>query len=229
VVHLAGHAAEMPWADILAVNIDGTQAVLEAAQRAGVRRVLLASSYHVVGYEAPAALRTADMLPPRPDTYYGVSKAAMEALGSVFADRFGMTIVSARIVTYGARPHGARGLAQWLSTGDMARLIEAVIARDEPGHHIVWAVSDNAPGWFPLEPGHAIGFHPIDDAARLYADQTRDAESGAALPAQELDSESILGYKFVEPPWSLGHPWLHLTQPARDDRQMKPALTGVTA
>src|SRR5688500_11117164 len=113
------------------------------------------------------------MPPPRPDTYYAVSKAAMEALGSVFADRFGMTIVSARICSYSPQPGGDRGLAQWLSAGDMARLVEAVIARDEPGHRIVWGVSRNAPDWFPLGPGRAIGFEPVDDAAEALAGQWR--------------------------------------------------------
>jgi uronate dehydrogenase len=207
IVHLAGYAAEMPWADILTVNIDGSQAVLEAARQAGVRRVLLASTYHVVGYEKPPALRTADVLPARPDTYYAVSKATMEALGSVFADRFGMTIVSARLTTYGRQPQGERGLAQWLSTGDMARLIEAVIVRDEPGHHIVWAVSDNAPGWFPLGPGRAIGFEPLDDAARALA-AGPPSDPRVQTDPEQLDTDTVLGYWFIDPPHDLGAPLL---------------------
>lgn len=46
VVHLAGIPHEATWADLLAANIDGTAAVLEAAQRARVQRVMLASSIH---------------------------------------------------------------------------------------------------------------------------------------------------------------------------------------
>lgn len=205
VIHLAGYAAERPWAEILEVNIDGAQAVLEAALASGVQRVMLASSYHVVGFDIPPALRTADAIPPRPDTYYAVSKAAMEALGSVFADRFGMTVVSARLCTYGPRPIGPRGLAQWLSTADTARLIEAVIALDEPGHRIVWGVSDNAPGWFPLEPGHAIGYYPQDDAARILGPEDgvgRDPIT--ATRAEDLDTTAILGCGFVVPPHELG-------------------------
>ncbi|KRC59217.1 NAD-dependent dehydratase [Agromyces sp. Root81] len=209
VIHLGGHAAERTWADILSVNIDGSQAVLDSARVAGVRRVLLASTYHVVGFETPDRLGAAGMIPPRPDTYYAVSKAAMEALGSVFADRFGMTIVSARIGSFGRRPAGPRGLAQWCSPGDAARLMEAVIAREEPGHTIVWAVSDNSPGWFPLDAGRSIGFEPRDDAARELVAMHRAGRT-VEIPERidDLDLDSILGYGFVTPALPLGHPLL---------------------
>lgn len=219
VVHLAGLSLEMPWAETLSVNIDGAQAVLESALRAGVRRLLLASSYHVVGYERPDSLRDTRIAPPRPDTYYGVSKAAMEALGSVFADRFGMSVISARIVSYGILPQGERGLAQWLSPADMARLIEAAIAREASGHRTVWAVSDNAPGWFPLEAGREIGYHPQDDAARVI-EAHPDAYPGVdpSAPFEGLDRDSILGYKFVEP-WALGEPRIDRPRSAHEREQ----------
>ena len=44
-----------------------------------------------------ANLSSADLpanISPRPDSYYGVSKAAMEALGSYFADEFGLKTTS---------------------------------------------------------------------------------------------------------------------------------------
>src|SRR4051812_45286083 len=50
VVHLGAFPDERSWPDLLAVNIDGTRAVCEAARLAGVRRLLLASSLHAVGY-----------------------------------------------------------------------------------------------------------------------------------------------------------------------------------
>lgn len=199
VVHLAGHPSERPWADILSVNIDGTQAVLDAARSAGVRRVLLASSIHAVGFAAPADAAAADVLLPRPDTYYGVSKAAMEALGSLYADRFGMSVVSARVCTFGEDAGDGRAIAQWLSPADAARLVEAAIALDAPGHHIVWGVSRNAPGWFPLGPGEAIGYHPQDDAVR------RSEERDGVSPPPP-DPDGPLGAAFTDPDRALGEP-----------------------
>ncbi|GIT80734.1 NAD-dependent dehydratase [Leifsonia sp. LS1] len=167
VVHLAGAASERPWDEILSTNIDGTRNVLQAAYSAGVPRVLLASSIHALGCAPASTARSALVLPPRPDTYYGVSKAAMEALGSLYADQFGMAVVSARICTFAERPEDSRSLATWLSPGDATRLIEAAAAIREPGHHIVWGVSANRPGWFPLEEGEAIGYFPQDDAVAV--------------------------------------------------------------
>lgn len=169
-IHLAGIPSEAPWPDLLATNIDGTRTALESAQHAGVRRVLLASSIHAAGYVTAQSLtRTAAV---RPDTYYGVAKAALEALGALFADRFGMSVVSARICTFGAEPSPGRTVATWLSIDDTVRLMEAAIALEVPGHHIVWGVSDNGPSWFPLGPGRAIGFHPLDDAVKRLAEAT---------------------------------------------------------
>ena len=104
VVHLGGFAQERPWPEILSTNIDGTRTVLEAARSAGVMKILLASSIHAVGYATAAETRSTVELSPRPDSYYGVSKAAMEALGHLYADRFGMTVVSARFGTTEALP-----------------------------------------------------------------------------------------------------------------------------
>ena len=50
VVHLAGIAGESTWPAISHANIEGTYCALEAARRAGVRRVVLASSNHATGY-----------------------------------------------------------------------------------------------------------------------------------------------------------------------------------
>ena len=110
VVHLGGLADERPWPDLLAVNIDGTRAVCEATRLAGVDRLLLASSVHAAGYLPVDSPQVREGMPlPAPDTFYGVSKAAVEALGGLYAGRFAMTVVSARIMAFGARPDGPYG------------------------------------------------------------------------------------------------------------------------
>jgi len=139
VVHLGGLSDEQPWADLLAVNVDGTRAVLDAVVSAGVGRVLLASSVHAAGYVPVDDPATAAGMPlPAPDTYYGASKAAVEALGGLYAGRFGLTVVTARIMTFGEAPSGRSSLRWWLSGDDMARLVEAVRTTDAGGHHVVW-------------------------------------------------------------------------------------------
>ncbi len=174
VVHLGGISGEASWAELLEVNIDGTRTVLEAARRAGVARVVLASSNHATGMtpvpvdgDLPAAAA------PRPDTFYGVSKAAMEALGALYADRYGLDVTSLRIGTCAERPRSTRELSTWLSFDDCARLVEACLTVPGPAaHRIVWGMSANTRGFVSPAEGAAIGYHPRDDAERWADDVT---------------------------------------------------------
>jgi uronate dehydrogenase len=52
VIHLGAIPNESDWPTILHTNVHGTYTVLEAARRAGVPRVILASSNHAVGFHA---------------------------------------------------------------------------------------------------------------------------------------------------------------------------------
>src|SRR6266545_2387932 len=131
VVHLGGIPVEDTWENILSVNIDGTRTVLEQARLAGVTRVVLASSNHAVGFVRRASWPDGELpagVPPRPDTYYGVSKVAMEALGSLYHSRFGMDVICLRIGTCEYTPPDTRSLSTWLSADDMGRLAEAAIS-----------------------------------------------------------------------------------------------------
>lgn len=50
VVHLAGISLEASFDKILRANIEGTYNLYEAAREEGVRRIVFASSNHVLGY-----------------------------------------------------------------------------------------------------------------------------------------------------------------------------------
>lgn len=157
VIHLGGISVEAPWQDILTNNIDGTRVLLEQARDAGVERVVLASSNHAVGFygkeeAGPDGLR-ADIL-PRPDTYYGFSKAALEALGSLFHSRYGMDVTCLRIGSCFEKPWDARSLWTWMSPDDGARLLEACLATPEPGFRIVWASPATPDGGGPWRPAN---------------------------------------------------------------------------
>ena len=82
-IHLDGIADEHTYERIRAVNIDGTQHMLQVAHELGVRRVAFASSIHTVGYYARSP-QIGPEVPVRPNTFYGVSKVAGEALGRLY-------------------------------------------------------------------------------------------------------------------------------------------------
>jgi len=198
VVHLAGIPTEDTWEDLIDANVTGTKNVLEAAAASGVLRVLQASSIHAVGRvpeDTAAGSVPGDRL-PRPDSYYGVTKAAMELLGSLFADRYDMSIVSARIGAFGDRPDSRRALLMWSSPDDLARLVAATVALTDAGHHVVWAVSRNTGAPADFAAGERIGFRPRDDASVVLPVDERDD-----LPPEDM---TFLGGGLADVP--LGHP-----------------------
>ncbi|MQY19090.1 NAD-dependent epimerase/dehydratase family protein [Nocardia macrotermitis] len=178
VIHLGGISREDDWERILEVNIDGTHTVLEAARAAGVPRVILASSNHAVGFrrigeDGPDGLAADSST--RPDTYYGVSKAAMEALGSLYHSRFGMDVSCLRIGSCFDRPADVRQLSLWLSPQDCARLLEACLSTAEPGFRVLWGVSANTRAVVSQAEGERIGYRSLDDA-EVFADQVPPGE-----------------------------------------------------
>ena len=66
VIHLAAIADEAAWERILAVNIEGSYAAFEAARRAGVPRVIYASSNHTVGFFPRSGFPVPTTPSPRP-------------------------------------------------------------------------------------------------------------------------------------------------------------------
>jgi nucleoside-diphosphate-sugar epimerase len=185
-IHLGGHSRENSWEATLDVNINGTHTVLEAARQAGIKRVVLASSNHAVGFRRNADAGEAGMpadSSPRPDTYYGVSKAAIESLGSLYHSRFGMDVIVVRIGSCFETPLklGPRGLTTWLSPDDGARLFEACLSAPSPGYRLIWGVSDNTRRIYSLTEAEALGYKSLDNA-EAHAEQLADkpGPTGAA-------------------------------------------------
>jgi uronate dehydrogenase len=196
VIHLGGIASEAPWERILEVNINGVYTMFEAARRAGTGRVVFASSNHAVGFTPREAFPVPDYAYPAPDTYYGVSKAAGEAVAALYARRYGLDAVCVRILSCFERPKSTRMLSTWLSPDDAGRLFEACVTAPSPGFRVVYGVSANTRGgWVSLAEARALGYEPRDDA-EVYAAETIAAHG-------ELDPDDpvarYLGGEFTGP------------------------------
>ena len=185
VVHLAAAAGDhQAPADILNANVVGTYHVFEAARRAGVKRVIFASSGATVsGWEREPPL--ADVVagrydavgswspltheaPIRPGGLYGASKVWGEALARTYADAHGMSMICLRIGRVHAedRPMGPRDFSVWCSQRDVVRMIVACIeAPPALRFDVFYVVSDNR--WSYRDVGHAravLGWTPLDRA-----------------------------------------------------------------
>lgn len=163
VIHLAAIATEAPFHDILESNVRGTYHVFEAARRRGVRRVVFASSAHATGYYE-WGLEVGPDDPVRPDTFYGVSKVAGEALGRLYADKHGLEVVSIRIVGFAPEPRDTGYLWGWLSPGDCVRLFRRAIEAEGIRYLCLYGLSRNARATWSTDGWDTIGYEPVDDA-----------------------------------------------------------------
>jgi NAD(P)-dependent dehydrogenase (short-subunit alcohol dehydrogenase family) len=196
VIHLAAIADEAAWERIAAVNIEGTYGAFEAARRAGVRRVIYASSNHAVGFAARSTFPVPDYAFPAPDTYYGVAKVTGEALAALYHHRYGMDAICLRILTCAEKPPGVRALSTWLSPDDAGRLFEACLTVVGPGFRVAYGVSANTRGgWVSLSEARALGYEPRDDAEAYAAEVI--AEHGEPDPADPV--LAYLGGKYTQP------------------------------
>jgi uronate dehydrogenase len=163
VIHLGGYSVEGPWAGILSANIVGCYNVFEAARRNGVKRIVFPTSNHAMGFYRRD--QTIDhRVYPKPDSRYGVSKVFGEALGSLYADKYGMEVLCMRIGNVNPAPIDKRRLAIWFSPRDLAQLV--TIGIEHPGirFEIVYGVSGNKRSWYDNSNAARLGYRPMDDS-----------------------------------------------------------------
>jgi nucleoside-diphosphate-sugar epimerase len=184
VVHLAAAVGEPTFETVLRTNVIGAYNVFEAARRAGVTRVIFASSGAVISawerddpYRAIAEGRYDEVrdwpmitheTPLRPSGLYGASKAWGEALARHYADRHGLSMICVRIGRVRAqdRPVETREFAVWCSQRDVARMIErCLVAPPSLRFDIFFAASRSRWGYRDLDHARAVvGFEPLDSA-----------------------------------------------------------------
>lgn len=178
IIHLA--ALQVPFCKAdpslgARVNVVGTVNMFEAAKRAGVRRLVYASSVAVYGRseeygEGPLG----DDAQPSPRTHYGVYKQANEGTARVYWHDDGVSSIGLRPYTvYGP------GRDQGLTSGPTRAMVAAAVGQP---YHI------------PFSGRQGLQF--ADDAARLFIQAARAPFEGAAvfnLRGSVASMEEIVG------------------------------------
>ncbi|MGQ0512321.1 MAG: NAD-dependent epimerase/dehydratase family protein [Betaproteobacteria bacterium] len=163
IVHLGGYSVEGPWEGILSANIVGCYNVFEAARRNGVKRIIFPTSNHAVGFYKRST--TIDhRVYPKPDSRYGVSKVFGEALGSLYADKYGMEFLMIRIGNVNPAPIDRRRLSIWVSPRDIAQLVTIGIEHPEIRFEIVYGISGNTRAWYDNSNAFRLGYRPKDNS-----------------------------------------------------------------
>ncbi len=178
VVHLAGDPrVDAGWESVFAVNIGGTKNIYAAAQKHGVKRIVFASSNHATGgYEDfPPSLHSRQnptMITPRdpirPDSFYGVSKAAGEAIARMYFELYGLQSICLRIgsvIKDDDPTRDPRHASTWLSHRDLVQLVRRSLVADVD-FGIYYGVSNNSKRFWDISDAERdLGYHPQDDAA----------------------------------------------------------------
>ena len=174
IVHLGGYSVEGPWESILQANIIGCYNVFEAARRNGVKRVLFPTSNHAVGFYRRD--QTIDhRVYPKPDSRYGVSKVFGEALGSLYAEKYGMEVFMMRIGNVNPVPIDKRRLSIWFSPRDLAQLVSIGIEHPDIKFEIVYGISRNKRAWYDNSNAFRLGYRPQDDS-EIFAQEVLQKE-----------------------------------------------------
>jgi NAD+ dependent glucose-6-phosphate dehydrogenase len=191
VVHLAADPeAYKPWADLIGPNVDALIHTYQAAALGRVKRVIFASSNHVMGgYQDDVGMSLSADTPPRPglrytidgiprsSAAYAAAKLFGEQLGKCYAESHGIETVAVRIgwVWHGGpnvpanlpTERGEWFRLMWLSDRDYLHLMDRCLDAELPARFvIVNGVSNNTGMMWDLEPGRTIGYHPQDDISR---------------------------------------------------------------
>lgn len=186
VLHLAaanGDDQWQAWAPTMAITVQGTLNVYEAAREAGVKRVVHMSSGCVQlayewdsrfpygklangpDHEIPDTWPMVDLdWPVRPDSPYAVGKLFGEHLGRFYADKYGISTLVIRLgaVLKEDRPLIRRHLPGYLSQADAVQMIDKCLsAPDDLLFDIFNAISENKYRWRSTEhTRQVLGWQP---------------------------------------------------------------------
>ncbi len=163
ILHFGGFSKESDYESIHRVNILGTHRLYEEARKAGVKRIVFASSVHAIGYYDQNDVIDSQV-PVRPDSNYGLSKIFSEGLAQLYWDKFGIETVSIRIGSCEPKPSTHRHLKTWLSFDDMYQLIECSLDATRVRHTIIYGTSNNKAAFWDNRYARHLGYAPKDSA-----------------------------------------------------------------
>jgi uronate dehydrogenase len=164
VIHLAANPYDAPFPELIGPNVLGLYHVLDAARAEGVKRVVLASSVQTVGTRNDRRLKAEHRAPAN---HYAVTKVLAEEMGAMYAQRFGMEVIAARIGWVVRDEREARKMQElrlfhiYVSRADIANFFALSIHSEFNGFAVLWAMGADGRERFDLEPARrAIGYDP---------------------------------------------------------------------
>lgn len=212
VVHLAGVPRPdlVPDVELFAGNTQATFTVLDEAVRAGVRRVVTASSVSALGLAwgsgamSPLYVPVDARHPLRPEEAYALAKQVDEATEEMFHRRHGITVlalrfpftttadeIAQRAALVAADPtEGSKELWAYLDVRDAARACRLAVEAEAEGFHPIHVVADDTLASLPTEQ-LIERFHPATELRAPLPGRRTAYDTAAAV--------SLLGFRAAHP------------------------------
>ena len=177
IIHLAATPEVADFvADLVPNNVVALYQVFEAARTRGIKRVIVASSVRVVVGRAREQ-RVLGVDEVAPNDIYGVTKCLAEDMGRMYASRYDLSVIAARLGCVVRDEEELAGFnrmsAEWqqrslLSQDDAGRFFIKAVEAEGVKFAVLYALSRRtALAGYDLEPGRRIiGFEPQDVAPR---------------------------------------------------------------
>jgi uronate dehydrogenase len=177
VVHFAAYPRESDWATLIPANIVTITNLWEAAIANGVKRVVYASTNHVVGMY-PTSQKIDIYAPVRCDSRYGVTKAFGETLARFYYEKYGILSLGLRIGRVEDVPSDQRMMSTWLHPEDLFQQVMLGLTGDIQADTL-FGTSNNSKSWCinPTKPG--LAYQP-KHSADAYEVQPTSAEAGGS-------------------------------------------------
>lgn len=200
-LHLAACTTDAPWPEQVRLSVQGCISAFDAARAAGLRRVVYASSHHVVGLHPRAPLGPVldSAAPLRPDSRYAVGKAFGESIAALYACKYDMQVLVMRIGNANTEPIDRRRMGNWVSWRDLAQLVTIGVEHPDLMLSTVYAISDTTGRHYDNRAAYALGYRPQDGSAAAQHEERilRHDPVPAVGSAQALDAgELTLGGQF---------------------------------
>ena len=168
-IHFGGIPRHTPKEDIyskiLENNISGTYNLFEACRINKVKRIIFASSAHVIGFHNRKN-RIDEKCTLRPDSHYAVSKCFGEALASLYSDKYDIKTMSIRIGSVLPKPTDERFLSTWISFRDLVHLVDIGLKSSKLHCSVVYGISKNKRSWWKNNSAYKLGYKPKDNAEK---------------------------------------------------------------
>ena len=169
-IHFGGIPRHTPKEDIyskiLENNISGTYNLFEACRINRVKRIIFASSAHVIGFHNRKN-RIDEKCTLRPDSHYAVSKCFGEALASLYSDKYNIKTMSIRIGSVLPQPTDERFLSTWISFRDLVHLVDIGLKSSKLHCSVVYGISKNKRSWWKNNSAYKLGYKPKDNAEKF--------------------------------------------------------------